>query len=419
MKLFIRIALFISLISCSAHIEPERIHELTPKEIGIANAIEKARVLSQISWIPITALEYNNGMVYQPGVRIQGSPYSSVKETQTYIGHDVSIYTFLTATMNPYSLLYTEKIDLPPYKGTNCRMYYGVVCSSAVMYVLGLQIPYSTKSFIDTDLFVKCEKQSPEDIFLCSVLLQPGHMTMVAGIEREKDDKIVSVDIFDANQTGTSIYRLSYEQFCDRWRTNGLVQYEYKCFENNTSLVNFDSDNEILDKCITLPKLHLCPNKGDKSSYAAAEDVIINILTNEAYDSVELYMSESLVRTDDLISKFGKSITYTDLAPGDYKVRLARGDSYSRWAYFEVLDISTDVNIVGDTIEVKFNSENADAEYVSYNSKSTGAIRLSYNVPESVEGISIPYRADYVENTSVRVIYKGKYGRVFYQYELL
>lgn len=418
MRLIAGILLIFTLVGCS-DILPEEHHRISAKDKGVSVAIERARFLAQVTWIPIFPLECNNGVIYESGLHVQGVPYSSVKEVQTYIGHDVSMYTFLTSTLNPYSLLYTEKIDKFPYKGTNCRLYYGVVCSSAVMYALGVTIPYSTKSFIDTELFKKCERQSPEDIFLCSILLQPGHMTMVVGIERDEFGNIVSVDIFDAKQTGTSIYTLTFEQFCDRWQNNGLVQYEYKYIENNTSPVNFETDNFIHGGYNLFPKLEVCPNKGDKSSYTVNDDVIINILTNEAYESIELYMDGSLCDKSEVCSGYGQKYVYSNLEPGDYSVKLTGSGNSSSWAYFEVLDISTSVNIIGDAIDVKFNSVNAEAEFVSYNSISNGAIRANYNVSASLDEIKIPYIVDYVGNTSLRVTYKGKYGRVFYQHELL
>lgn len=386
-----------------------------PANIGVKNSIERANALSQITWVPAQDLECNVGELYQSGIPVKGAPYSSVKELQTYIGHDVSLYTFVTSTKNPYSLFYTEKVDEYPYKGTNCRLYYGVVCSSAVMYALGITIPYSTLLFEESDLFVKCTRQSPDDIFLCSILLEPGHMLMVVGIERDEDGNIISVDLFEANQYGTHIQQVSYDQFCRRWIQNNICQYEYSKIENNTESVNFISDIDILNDDIHLDALELCPNKGDKSSYTMHEDVIVNILNRDQYDIIELYKSGVLISTSDISSAMDNKVVYSDLSSGEYSIRLnAKGKTYSGWAYFEVLDTTTTIENYGDEIYLKCESMNATPEFISFNSLKNGAALSFYDITDEDKPILIPYNDKYEGGVYIRVIYKGKYGRVFY-----
>lgn len=390
--------------------------EEVPIDEGVKNTIERARVLSQIKWIPLNDLERNNNGIYHSGTLVNGAPYSSVKETQTYIGHDVSLYTFITSTMNPYSLFYTETIDELPYHGTNCKLYYGVVCSSAVMYALGIKAPYSTVSFDDTDYFVRCNKQSPADIYLCSVLLEPGHMLMVVGIDKDHKNNIVSVDLFESSQSGTRIVTVSYDRFCERWIQNKIVQYEYLHIANNTERVNFVSDIDILNHDIT-KRLELCPNKGDKSSYAINEDVVVNIITIDQYETIELYNKNILVNSLDLSSLSDNKVVYSGLLPGEYKVRLSdANDEYSNWAYFEVLDNSTIINDLGDRIHVIFNSINAVPEFISFNSRINGAASTFFEVSDEEDDMWIP--VDIRENKNLRVVYKGKYGRIYFQHEL-
>lgn len=390
--------------------------ECIPANKGVKNTIERARVLSQIKWTPLNDLERNNHGIYHTGVPVNGVPYSSVKELQTYIGHDVSLYTFITSTMNPYSLLYTEAIDEPPYHGTNCKLYYGVVCSSAVMYALGIRVPYSTLLFDDTDYFVRCNKQSPSDIFLCSVLFEPGHMLMVVGIDKDHKNNIVSVDLFESSQSGTRVFTVPYNQFCERWAHNQIVQYEYKHIANNIERVNFISDIDILHQDFT-KSLELCPNKGDKSSYAINENVVVNILTINQYETIELYNESTLVNSLNLSSLSDNKVEYSNLFPGEYQIRLSDADDeYSSWAYFEVLDNSTVINDFGDKIHIAFNSLNAVPEFISFNSKINGAAKSIFEITKGEDEFWIP--VDTRDNKCLRVVYKGRYGRIYFQYEL-
>lgn len=66
-----------------------------------------------------------------------GIPYSSATQDQKYVGLNVSLYTFLSAVNNPYSLLYTETIKSGTgsrsawnrhYTADNASAYYGLVC---------------------------------------------------------------------------------------------------------------------------------------------------------------------------------------------------------------------------------------------------------------------------------------------------
>lgn len=73
------------------------------------------------------------------GTEVQpyGIPYSSATQDQKYVGLNVSLYTFLSAVNNPYSLLYTETIKNGTgsrsawnrhYTADNASAYYGLVC---------------------------------------------------------------------------------------------------------------------------------------------------------------------------------------------------------------------------------------------------------------------------------------------------
>ena len=107
-------------------------------EIGSLNAVKKARQMTDISFTPLKPIEANH-RTYKSGKKYTGLIYSSVKEIGTYVGPNITFHTFMTAIHNPRSKIYTEKINELPYHGTNCKAYYGTVCSGLVSYALGIQ----------------------------------------------------------------------------------------------------------------------------------------------------------------------------------------------------------------------------------------------------------------------------------------
>ena len=391
-----------------------RIHQPNTDEIlsvGVQTTIERAKSLANLSFIPCSDLECNNGYIYKKDVMAIGAPYSSVKEIQTFIGHDVSFYTFLTAVNNFNSLLYTEKIDYDPYHGTNCKLYYGVVCSSAIMYALGIDIPFNTYLFnVDSDLFLESKKQSPDAINLCSILLEPGHISMVVGIKKDQQGNIISVDVFEATQMGTIIHEHSYSSFCEYWENHNIVLYEYKYIENNTTLYDYIYDNDLYN--IFNSPLSLCPNKGDRSSYSCDDDVIINIL-DSGYNILELYQYDKKLYETDINNK--NEVSYSYLSPGEYSVRMKNSTSYSTFAYFEVIDTQTNITYDKDKIIIEPKSNNAIPVFISLNSIPSGGYKKYYPFKETIDAISIPYPETNDNPMYLRIVYRGKYGRVMYQ----
>lgn len=97
--------------------------------------------MTDLQFIPSDTLYANKRKTYCPNISYKGLVYSSVLETNTFVGIDVSFHTFMTALRNPKSVLYTENINRPPYHGDlmGKGAYYGTVCSGFVSYALGLR----------------------------------------------------------------------------------------------------------------------------------------------------------------------------------------------------------------------------------------------------------------------------------------
>lgn len=89
----------------------------------------------------------------------------------------------MTAVYNPMSVVYTEDINQPPYHGTNCAPYYGDVCSSSVMWALGVVIPYYTSQIVNLPDMIQNKYQVIDSLKICDVIWKPGHVQMVYDME--------------------------------------------------------------------------------------------------------------------------------------------------------------------------------------------------------------------------------------------
>ena len=147
----------------------------------------RANQISGIRWTALADVP-NNVNSFSKGVTIKGVPYSSVKELDKFVGHEVSFYTFLTAAQNPKSVLYTENVGQFPYKGVNCACYYGTVCSMTVNYVLGIDCPYQTDMYAGLPFIEEVVHQDVYHIRIGDILWKKGHVVLIEDIEYDDNN---------------------------------------------------------------------------------------------------------------------------------------------------------------------------------------------------------------------------------------
>lgn len=386
-----------------------------PSSKGVSNALKKAQQLVRVKWIPLNYIPRfsSNDSFYQPFKEYQGIPYSLVMHTNTYIGLDVSIYTYLTAINNPHSVIYTENVRLAPYNGIQCAPYYGTVCSTAVWYSLGIDIPYFTKFVPTLDFLTEIINAKPNNIKLCDILLSTGHMLMVYDIGRDEYGNIRKVTVFECHSsenipdTRFNIY--SFKDFQQRWQQSSWRLFRYNEIDFNHSYENYDFiaiDSLIANKLIY--NKDLCTSRGDKVAYLEGDIVEINILNNK-YKQLELYKDNILLTRKDIS---GILMLFPFLKYGDYKARLISKNSQSDYIFFEVINAEVSFNNKKGTIY--FESKNATPQYIDLcNHKQSP--RVYYNLSSS--DIDLGYKVilpikEIEDIKFCKVYFRGKYGRV-------
>ena len=324
---------------------------LLKKEQGKLNAIKKAYQMTEFTFTPVAAI-WNNIDFYYPNVEYKGLIYSSVKEIGTYIGTNVSFYTFATAVRSRRSRLYTERIDEPPYHGVNCRAYYGTVCSSMVSYALG--ISFISYDFVDSDLMEDIHYQIPEDVEVADVLWLKDHVAIITDIGYSSDGKVEMVEISEAVQEGCVRRQYSRSQFDNRMHRFFKKAIRYKYLEDNTEYVPCSEIVPVVgEEPVPIQFVdELCVDKGDRSDYLIGEDVVINIYS--AYDSIVVYKDDSIFSSF-LPEEEIRDITLTDLPYGYYCAKHWYGDNVveTRWS---VIDYQVSFNLQDRIVTFKSNN---------------------------------------------------------------
>lgn len=373
----------------------------------IINMVKKAQQIANIQWTPLDTIPNRVG-TYPAGVTITGIPYSSVKELDKFVGIDVSFHTFMTAVHNPKSVLYTERINAHPYNGDNCGAYYGTVCSMAVNYALGIDLPYLSFMYADADDFEIVEPNNVNYIREGDVLWSTGHVVLVLDIKKDASEQIVRISILESGGN-TSIKHFSLQDFCNRWDTDKWVGYRYKELHLNKS---YEPNPFVLvedEKPSTfMYNDALCVSRGDRACYKEGERVVINILSDK-YKELELYKDNILFQKVTVSSY--NDVVFDDLEHGIYKARLFSLGKTSDYTSFEVVETDVFTESMGDSCIVRFNSANGMPKYVKLCTISGGHRFLHELSKHEVDAGEVVVRG-LAYDEYVKVYFQGKFGGV-------
>ena len=391
--------------------------ELLMKERGKLNAIRKAYQLTDITFTPVGVIEYNKGS-YLPDVEYLGLLYSSTKEIGTVVPNAIPFYTFVTAIRNPRSKLYTEHINESPYHGTNCRAYYGTVCSSLVSYALGLNPGYNSYDFVDSDLMEDIGYKVPDDVEVGDILWVKGHVAIITDLQLDKEGMVLMIEVSEAVSTGSVRRQYTRKKFDDIMHNRFEKVIRYNSIENNTEYQACPEIVPVLEEKPASIKYNddLCVDKGDRSNYLVGEDVKINIFS--PYDSVVVYKDRERYASFIKGNKDGDIVLYS-LPFGTYSASIWQDKQQSKETAWIVVDY--DVSYHKGEQVIFFSSKNSTPTLVRLCSKtggrgvSTKELFLRYVTEEecTVGCLTVPVDKYYDDKHSyVQVKFKTEFGMV-------
>ncbi len=338
--------------------------------VGARNAVRKAHQMTDLPIFPMKTLYAHKNKTYQTGVADTGLIYSSTKEINTSVGQDVSFHTFMTALHNPKSILYTERIDLPPYHGRNCRAYYGTVCSGLVTYALGFKITQRSADIPVAEYMELVEDQCAEGARIADVIWNKGHVQLLTGIERDKKGKIVRLEICESVNPGCRRVYMDEEAFNkmlqNRKKPKRLYRYKYLYKNTDYTPINEFVAVEGEEKLPFTYNDDICTSKGDKACYITGEKVVLNVSTG--FKNVEIYKDSTLYKT----LKVGENqdVVLTGLPFGNYSARAVKNKTRSGYTYWKVID--TNVKVDREKNRICFSSANATPVYYEFSNVSGG-----------------------------------------------
>lgn len=377
--------------------------------IGAMNAVRKAHQMTDLPIVPMKDFQSfpKDKGIYKKGRRYKGVIYSSAKETNTFVGTDVSFHTFMTALHNPRSIIYTDRTDEPPYHGVNCRSYYGTVCSGLITYALGFKITQRSSDILVADYFELIEDQSARGIQLADLVCRKGHPAMVTGIEKDNKGTIIRIEMCAASESGCCRYYIEGEKaFNQRLKQKNLQIYRYKDLYKNTSYTPVNEFVAVDGETMRPFQYNddICANKGDKSCYVMGDDVILNVF--KGGDKIEIYKNSKLYR-EIIIHQRDTNLTLKNYPYGDYCARVISGNKKSDYTRWKIIDVN--VKVDKESHRMYFNSANATPVYYEFCTIS-GSRPTNKNRIYAAEFIDEDIKNGFVRVTPPQKPIKGKRG---------
>ena len=309
----------------------------------------KANLMASVSWSPLHEV-YNAKGNYYPEITYHRMLYSSAKEKDKFVGLDVSFYSFLSSVYNPYSVIYTERIDELPYHGINCSTYYGTTCSSSVCFALGLGNQIPSADFQKSPLFRPLEEQTIDALEAGDVLASSGHSVLILDIQRDSSNTVQEVELLEIFR----VYTMTREELVE-FVGDSYSFYRFRLLQRNqefeTLPFDFTSANE---SAAYFSGFALCPSRGDRTTYSQGETVEIDILQN-GYHQMALSKDGNLYK---LYPIDKKSILLTNLPQGQYTAELRNESGSSGMVSFEVIDTIVSIHpIEKNSLSISFSSQ--------------------------------------------------------------
>ena len=246
-----------------------------PASQGVKNAIARAYLLADLEWTPLAEVPgvvYKDGgftlITFEPGETYQGVPYSGTTATDTYLGMNVSLTSFLTALKNPNSVLYTENLFSTNPKAAS---YYGTVCSKFVQYSLDIPGSYNSQNMHkvpNVKTIASAGKYTVDQIKLGDIVVNPSvHTTICTDILYDADGNVAYVEISEAVLPRARRKQWTVEEFYEHFATYRLCRYEL--IDDVPAAPELPADAEYA----------LMPRFGDKYNYTVSETPgIVDIL---------------------------------------------------------------------------------------------------------------------------------------------
>ena len=355
-------------------------------------ALRRIDYIQRLCWLPLAKVPNGYSESGQPmnaaniyyclaGQRQHSVPYSDVADTRTYVPNNVSLRTFMTATKNKRSLLYTEELGQGTskygmsYTTGHRRCYYGEVCCGFTGWVMGMDTMYLATGY-HTNIVPGLSTvtyNSVNDLRPLDLIWQEGHISIITDIY--KDDFGNVKFVVWGEMSTPYIYRTIYtpELFDTRMVAVSGEVHRWTGWETLPEPPASEYSQYLLGQTRKEPEWggEIMCFAGDYAAFTVGSTIYLNARRNSVYTGVELYKDDVLLQTIDITGLSADGIyndgedwvkvnlTTLNLGGGKYKARLTDGTNTSDYTYFEVIDITISATKSGNSVIVNFSSTNA------------------------------------------------------------
>ena len=379
-----------------------------PENQGIANAIERAYHLTDVEWTPVAdmpGVKKINGeftvITFEAGVTYRGIPYSGVIATDTYVGLNVSLESFLTALKNENSVLYTENLFSTNPKSAT---YYGTVCSKFAQYVLDVPGSFNTNNVANIpgmDTIAMPGEFTVDQIKLGDVILHTvNHTSVCTDIMYDAEGNVAFIEISEAVLPQVRRLLWSPEEFYEHFAGYRLCRYQFAQDVPAAERISVEADYALM------------PRFGDKYNYKVSS-------TKGVVDVLESGYSKAIVLRDgavvsEIALNGASSFTFDRSVPGYMEMYLEKADgTRSASVYACVVKSSVTVtdtaSFLSGKLSVSFEGSSGTPLYVQVGSGQS----VFCSVEDALnDAATVTFRPALVsgETIRVRVAYQNEYG---------
>ena len=382
-----------------------------PESQGVKNAIERAYQLTDLQWTPqggiVPGVVSQSGsfsvISHEDGVTYQGVPYSGTTATDTYLGMNVSLESFMTALKNPNSVLYTENLHSTNEKAAS---YYGTVCSKLVQYALDIPGSYNSQNMTkipNVKVIASEGKYTVDQIKLGDIVVDPDvHTTICTDILYDAEGNVAFIEISEAVLPRARRKLWNTEEFYDHFKGYKLCRYA------------------LIDEVAAAPELPnwdkayaLMTRFGDKYNFTVSqEEGIVDIL--ESGYSKAVILRDGAIIDEIALDEATKTFAFDRSVPGKLEMYLQKADgSRSGSIYAYVVTSSVTVTeykqFFNGKLDVTFEGSHGTPVYVQ-----VGGNQSIFCSIRNIEGnnatIIFPATGLVLDKTKIRVGYQTEYG---------
>ena len=369
------------------------LHRWIPEDLPkYETALRRVDYIERLCWLPLAKVPNGYSESGQPmnvsniyfclqGQRQHSVPYSDVAGTRTYVPNNVSLRTFMTATKNKRSLLYTEELGTntskygKTYTTGHRRAYYGEVCCGFTGWVMGMDTMYLASDYGNNTVpgLSDVTYNGVNDLRPLDLVWQNGHISIISDIWKDDFGNVKFISW--AEMSTPYSYRTLYtpEQFNARVSSTSAEIHRWNGWSNLPEPEDSEYSQYLLGQTRKEPEWNgdiMC-FAGDYAAFVEGDIIHLNAKRNSTYTGVELYKDDVLLQTIDITGLSADTIvtpntedwvdvnlTTLNLTYGKYKARLTDGTNTTDYTYFEVINITMSATKSGDTVTVSFGSAN-------------------------------------------------------------